>query len=323
MSYGIGDLRRWDTGGLTTASGAVATRESAAEDARRILSDGREALDEGWDGRAADAVLDAADAEKTHVTKLADGLHDLVDALARAQAALAPAVQTVRDRIADAEFAGLVVGDTSVAPAPGRSDIAQFTVDEHAAAIRAAIDTVVSLDEHYGREIDAVAEMLHAAIPADVDRTPIPGPDDPWPGQAVDAMTGGLDRGLPQLADEIDPATRGAHAIPNGPPVQTAEVAKGLRRLGKIAGPLGTGLTVYGGVEEYATGKSSLPEAAVETSFALGGGLAGGAAAGAAAGMWIGPLGAVVGAGIGAAVGSYLAKEGSSLAYDELVRGER
>ena len=323
MSYTIGDLRRWDTGGLTVAGTAVATRESEAEDARRILSDGREALDEGWDGVAAEAVLDAAELEKRHATRLADGLQDLTDALARAEAALGPAVRTVRDRISDAEAAGLIVGDTSVAPVPGRTDIEQALVDEHAAAIRGAIDTVVSLDEHYGGEIDAVAERLHAAIPTEVDRSPIPRPDDPWPGAGVDATTAAMNKGLPLHADDMDPETRGRHRLHAVPDDLGRSAAPGLRGLGRLAGPLGTGLTVYGGVKDFAEGKTTAPEAAVETGGALGGGAAGGAAAGMAAGLVFGPIGVMIGAGVGAAVGSYLGKELADTGYDAVVRGGR
>lgn len=322
MGYAIGELRRWDTGGLGAAGTAVAAREAEAEDARRILSDGREAMGEGWDGLAAEAVLDAAEAEKSHVTKLADGLHDLADALARAEAALGPAVQTVRNRIADAEAAGLVVGDASVAPAPGRTDIEQHTVDGHAAAIRAAIDTVISLDEHYGREIDTIAEKLHSAIPAEVDRAPIPGPDDPWPGRAVDAVTGALQLGLTHKASEVDPATRGAHALIHATDDAASSAARGMSAMAKVAGPLGNVMTVVGGVMDYAEGKTTEGEAALETGGALGGGMAGGALAGAAAGSFFGPLGTALGAGIGAAVGSELGKKAGSEIYDRWFDGD-
>lgn len=144
----------------------------------------------GWDGLAVDAVLGAAEGEKVHTAKLADGLDDLAAALANSEAALGPAVQVVNDCIADAEAAGLVVGEDSVGPPPSRRDIEQTTVDEHAQAISRAIDTVASLDRHYGREIDAIAARLHGAIPPAVDRGVIPAPNDPWPGRAADAMTG-------------------------------------------------------------------------------------------------------------------------------------
>lgn len=318
MSYSIGELRRWDTGGLGTASSAVAAREATAEDARRTLSDGREALADGWEGVAADAVLDAADAEKTHVTKLADGLHDLADAVARAGAALAPAVQAVRDRIAEAEATGLLVGYTAVAPAPGRTDIEQATVDEHAHAIRSAIDTVASLDEHYGREIDAVASMLHAAIPAEVDRSPIPGADDPWPGRAVDAATGGFKESVEREARDLDPDRRGRHARISIPDDQARAVASDLGRFGRFAGGVGTVTTVVGGVNEYASGESSAGRAAAGVAGALGGGAAGGALAGAAAGSIFGPVGTFIGAGVGAAIGSELGHDLVQAGFDAL-----
>ena len=175
---------------MAGAGGEVGRQHSVAQGIRRDLVDGAVELDDGWDGEAADAVLDTVEREKSHVSTLADGLEDLADALRNSHAALGPAVQTVRDRIADAEAAGLQVGESSVRPLSGRDDIDQSTVDEHAEAISSAVDTVRSLDEHYGREIDQIAARLHAAIPLEVDRSPIPGPDDPWPGRGVDAITG-------------------------------------------------------------------------------------------------------------------------------------
>lgn len=322
MGYTIGRVRRWDAGGVTTASSAVADRRAIAEDARTILSDGREALDEGWDGIAANAVLDAAEAEKAHVTKLANGLEDLVEALDRAAAALGPAVQSVRDRITDAESAGLVVGEDSVGPAPGRDDITQDIVDGHVEALGMALETVRSLDEHYGRELDAVAELLHQAIPPVVDRAPIPGPDDPWPGIAVTAATGSMTDGFPRLAHELDPRTRGRHVLNPAPDDFGRSAAGGLRGLGRLAGPLGAGLTIYDGVEGYAKGETTAVEASAETIGALGGGLAGGMATGAAMGMVLGPGGAILGAGIGAAVGSYLGQRAADVAYDQVFRTE-
>ncbi|WP_314037044.1 WXG100 family type VII secretion target [Dietzia sp. CH92] len=90
MSYSVGDVRRWEVAALTGAADAVTSRVGEAAEARRGLVSGGEALDEGWDGRAADAVLGAVESEKAHVTRLADGLEDLADALARAHAALGP-----------------------------------------------------------------------------------------------------------------------------------------------------------------------------------------------------------------------------------------
>ncbi|MFL0580568.1 hypothetical protein [Dietzia sp. 179-F 9C3 NHS] len=316
MSYAIGELRRWDAGGVGVAGSAVVTRAGDAEDARRILSGGREALADGWEGVAAEAVLDAADTEKVHVTTLAEGLHDLAEALGRAGAALAPAVQAVRDRIAEAEAAGLLVGDTSVAPAPGHTDIEQDTVDHHADAIRGAIDTVASLDEHYGREIDTIAQMLHAAVPAEVDRTPIPGPDAPWRGRAVDAVTAAMSVGLPYRADDIDPRTRGRHAAITIPDDVGRAAGTGMRAIGRAAGPLGVGLTVYGGIDDYASGRSTASQAAWETSGSVVGGMAGGAGAGAVAGSFLGPAGVIIGAGIGAVVGSWLGKQGGTAIHD-------
>lgn len=72
MTYSVGQVRNWELGALIEAGDAVAGRASVAQDARSILSDGGEVLDEGWDGLAADAVLDAVEFEKAHVTKLAD-----------------------------------------------------------------------------------------------------------------------------------------------------------------------------------------------------------------------------------------------------------
>lgn len=322
MSYTVGDIRRWDVSALSGAGGLLSQRGTTVEDVRRNLSDGAATLDEGWDGHAANAVLDAVEGEKRHVTHLADGLVDLADALTRAQAALGPAVQSVRDRIADAEAAGLVVTDVAVEQPAGGSDRTasaadQSVVDQHAEAISSAIETVRSLDEHYGREIDGIASQLHSAIPPEVDRSPIPGPDDPWPSRAVDAMTGAMSQGNPALAHELDPETRGRHKLNPVPDDFGRDAAKGLRLLGKAAGPLGYGLTLYDGAKAHAEGETSTVEAIAETTGALVGGAAGGAATGAAFGTVFGPVGTLIGAGVGAAVGSYLGQKAADKAYEE------
>ena len=320
MSYSVGDVRRWDTTALITAGEELADRRAVAEDARRALADGAEALDEGWDGLAADAVLGAVEGEKGNVTRLADGLEDLVDTVQRAHEALGPAVQSVLDRIADAETAGLVVTDVAVEPAAGgRSPEAvtdQATGALHAEAISSAIETVRSLDEHFGREIDEIASRLHNAIPPKVDRSPIPGPDDPWPGRGVDAMTGAMGQSYPALAGELDPETRGKHKLNPAPDDFGRNAAKGLRVLGKAAGPLGTGLTLFDGMKAHAEGKTSTGEAIVETTGAVVGGAAGGAVAGAVAGTFFGPVGTLLGAGIGAVVGTYLGQKAGDEAHE-------
>ncbi|MFN7244068.1 MAG: hypothetical protein ACK4M5_12620, partial [Dietzia cercidiphylli] len=187
---------------MTTASSAVAERMALAVEARTALAAGRSALDVGWNGVAADAVLDAAEGEKVHVTKLADGLGELADALSRAAAAVGPAVQAVRDRVDETEAAGLVVGEDSVGPAPGRDEITQEVVDGHVEALGQALATVGSLDQHYGREIDAIAGMMHRAIPTEVDRATIPGPDAVILGTAITADSGAVREGASALADE-------------------------------------------------------------------------------------------------------------------------
>lgn len=322
MSYTVGDIRRWDVSALIVAGHEVGRRGSVAEDARRNLSDGSEALDEGWDGLAANAVLEAAEGEKQCVTQLSDGLEDLAGALDSAAAALGPAVQSVKDRIAEAEAAGLVVTDVAVESGAGGVGAGegpdQALVDLHAEVISTAIETVRSLDEHYGREIDGIAARIHDAIPPEVDRSPIPGPDDPWPGRAVDAMTGAASRGYPDLADELDPETRGKHKLNPKPDDFGRSTARGLRMLGKAAGPLGSGLTLYDGVKAHADGETSTGEAITETTSALVGGAAGGAAAGAVAGTVFGPVGTLIGAGVGAAVGSYLGQKAGDTAHEKL-----
>ena len=324
MSYTVGDIRRWDVSALIVAGHEVGRRGSVAEDARRNLSDGSEALDEGWDGLAANAVLEAAEGEKQCVTQLSDGLEDLAGALDRAAAALGPAVQSVKDRIAEAEAAGLVVTDVAVESGAGGVGAGegpdQALVDLHAEVISTAIETVRSLDEHYGREIDGIAARIHDAIPPEVDRSQIPGPDDPWPGRAVDAMTGGAQAALPRSADDLDPATRGAHAKVSLPDDHARLEAGRLRTLGKFAGPLGHASTVIGGVKDFAEGKVTAEEAVIETGGALSGGVAGGAVAGAAVGSFFGPVGTFIGAGVGAAAGAELGKNAGDWVHDRFFR---
>lgn len=88
--------------------------------------------------------------------------------------------------------------------------------------------------------------------------------------------------------------------------------------LGKAAGPLGSGLTLYDGVKAHADGETSTGEAITETTSALVGGAAGGAAAGAVAGTVFGPVGTLIGAGVGAAVGSYLGQKAGDTAHEKL-----
>ena len=63
MTYSVGQVRNWEVGALIEAGDAVSGRVSVAQDAQSILSDGGEVLDEGWDGLAADVVLDAVELE--------------------------------------------------------------------------------------------------------------------------------------------------------------------------------------------------------------------------------------------------------------------
>ncbi|EYT62856.1 hypothetical protein H483_0109395 [Dietzia sp. UCD-THP] len=316
MGYTIGRVRRWDVGGVTTASSAVAERVALAVEARTALAAGRSALDVGWNGVAADAVLDAAEGEKVHVTKLADGLGELADALSRAAAAVGPAVQAVRDRVDEAEAAGLVVGEDSVGPAPGRDEITQEVVDGHVEALGQALATVGSLDQHYGREIDAIAGLMYRAIPPEVDRATIPGPDAVILGTAITAGSGAVREGASALADEHDPETRGRHKADPMPDDAGRRAAGLLRGAGRLAGPAGGGFTAYEGVTGYARGETTAAEAILETGGALGGGMAGGALAGAAAGSFFGPVGTFIGAGIGAGVGAWAGQEVGGAVHD-------
>ena len=130
-------------------------------------------------------------------------------------------------------------------------------------------------------------------------------------------MTGAMSRGYPDFADELDPATRGKHKLNPAPDDFGRSAAKGLRVIGKAAGPLGAGLTIHDGLKAHAEGKTSTGEAVVETTGALIGGAAGGAAAGAVAGTVFGPVGTLVGAGIGAAVGTYLGQRAGDAVHEE------
>lgn len=55
MSFSLDNIRFWNIGALAEASSDVTSRARIAEEVRRILSDGAEALDEGWAGRAAES----------------------------------------------------------------------------------------------------------------------------------------------------------------------------------------------------------------------------------------------------------------------------
>lgn len=327
MSYSVAEVRRWEASALGGAALAVGVSSADAVKALGTLDKGAGELDKGWDGVAAQAVIDAAEGEKRNITLLADGLEDLVEALGRAADALESAVQSVRHRIEEAEAAGVVVDGDVVRPAIASTggagagagvDTDQATVDLHAAQISGAVETVRSLDEHYGREIDRIAAELHASIPAAVDRSPIPGPDNPWPLRGVDALTGAVNRGFPNFADDLDPETRGKYLRTAVPDDIGSSRAKGLRMLGKFAGPLGAGVTVYDGYTGYRDGQTSASEAAFETMGTIGGGTVGGLAAGAAAGSFFGPVGTLIGAGVGAVVGSYFGQKAGDKVHEEI-----
>ncbi|MFN3339848.1 MAG: hypothetical protein ACK40Z_09140 [Dietzia sp.] len=318
MSYSVGAVRRWDTGGVTTATLAISERQAIAEESREALSKGRRSLAAGWEGVAADAVLFAADSEHRHASALAGHLEELPRTLEQAGHALGPAVQVVRDRISEAQARGLVVLGDYISPAPGRDDLTQDDVPGHAEAIELALDVVASLDQHYGRQIDDITTRLHEAIPPEVDRGPIPGPDDPWPGVAVDAITRAMAMGLPRRADELDPLTRGRHVLNPAPDDYGRQASAGLRFVGRLAGPLGTGLTMYDGLDRYTRGEASAAEAVTETGGALGGGVAGGALLGFSAGSFAGPYGALAGGGVGAAAGSPVGRKFAELAYESV-----
>lgn len=320
MSYSVGAVRRWDTGGVTTASLATSGRHDIAEKSREALSQGRQNLAAGWEGVAADAVLDAADAEQRHVAALAGHLDELTRTLEQARDALGPAVQVVRDRVSQAQACGLVVLEDSISPAPGRDDITEAEVNGHAEAIEQALDVVASLDQLYGGRLDEIATRLHEVIPPEVDKGPIPGPDDPWPGVAVDAITSAMSNGHPRFADELDPLTRGRHVLNPAPDDYGRRASAGFRFVGRVAGPLGTGMTLYDGLNRYARGEVGAVEATVETGGALGGGAVSGTLIGASAGSYLGPYGALVGGGIGAAAGSPLGKKFGDLAYESVTQ---
>lgn len=318
MAYSAGEVRRWNTGGLTTTSSAIAERQESADKAGHALTDGSIALAEGWEGIASETVLNAADAEKRHVTALASYLDDLNRVLKLAADALEPAVQNVRTRITEAHAAGLVVNDTTITPAPGRDDITPTEVAAHADAISSALDTAASLDQHYGARIDQIAGLLQGAIPPEVNRDPIPGPDESWPGVGVgiDALTGAMNLGLQNFADSVDPLTRRRHllnSVPHG-----REVSTGLRWVSKLAGPLGSVATIYDGVNRYARGEARAGEAVTETGGALLGGSAGMAGTGLLAGSYLGPHAAILGAAAGAAAGSPLGRTLAELAYESV-----
>jgi len=321
VTYSAPEIRRWGVAAVGDAAGAVDTRAAAAGAARDGLTDGTASLVDGWSGVAADAVSEAADRERSQVAGLHDDLAALAETLRRAEDALAPAVAALRECLTEAENSGLVVegtgdGGALVRPMPWRQDVDDSVVNGHAEAIGAAVATVRSLDHHYGREIDGIAALLYRSIPPEVDRSPIPGPDDPGPGRAVDAVTGAMRFGFGGLADDLDPETRGKHML-NPVPDDFGRVAStGLRGLGRFAGPLGSGLTVYDGVESYSRGEATAGEAVAGTGGALAGGLRGGFAAGALLGSSVGPLGTIIGAGIGAALGSFLGQKMFGAAYD-------
>ena len=134
-------------------------------------------------------------------------------------------------------------------------------------------------------------------------------------------MTAAASKGYPDFADELDPDTRGKHKLNPAPDDFGRAASTGLRGLGRLAGPLGGGLTVYDGMKTHAEGKTTSLEAFLETGGALGGGMVGGAAAGAAAGTLFGPVGTFIGAGIGAAVGTYLGQKAGNAVHEEFFDG--
>lgn len=208
-----------------------------------------------------------------------------------------------------------VFGDI-LAPSPSHIGIDQAVVDFHTGAIRGAIDTVVSLDEHYGREIDVVATRIHDAIPDEPDRSPIPEPDRTWPATFVDAITGGLDAGARQRGEELDPRTRGRHVLETFSVEFMRTAGPLLRGLANGASGVGIAVTALGGYKDYRDGKTTDGESFAQTGGAIAGGAAGGFALGGLAGGSLGPLGSLVFGAVGAAAGTPAGKALGDAAHD-------
>lgn len=169
MRPSVEQAQQWKPRDLEARAEYARTLDDAAFDGRRILSDGREALIESWEGVAADAAGDHADREMRAAGRVAGAFEDLAEVLSGAHRAIDGALQVVLRAIEKATTNGCAVSDEGVAPmGPFADDDARAVAMEKAAGfaddINAALDTLGAIDDEQAAAIRDVVARLRDAV---------------------------------------------------------------------------------------------------------------------------------------------------------------
>ena len=167
----VAQARAWDPSVLRTRGDAARAAGARVGTLAEGLLHGREGLECGWTGRAADAAVTHADTEWRCATAAAEDLRLLGDALATAADVVDGALQSVLRAIGAAEAEGLDVDDSGVHTRPGASDpdgSLAAAAERHAAAIGAALDTLGAVDDEQAAAVRREIESLRAGVPAGI-----------------------------------------------------------------------------------------------------------------------------------------------------------
>lgn len=163
MIPSITNVRNWTPAVLHDRALAVDGLTCVLGGARDEYATTASTLWQSWVGRAAEAAEDHLDREHRHFRAIAEELIAVSDQLRRADTALTFAVLSARNAIANAERNGFTVDDSGITAGPDTG--APETAIEHVEAIRAAMQTVGELDDHYARALTEIVTNLLEIIP--------------------------------------------------------------------------------------------------------------------------------------------------------------
>lgn len=176
MSTSVYDLREWQPDQLDARAAAARTAADATMDARRILSDGKEALVDSWRGIAGDAAHAAVEAEVGATGAVVTAIDRLGDAITAAANGLEGPVAMLNGAIKAANIDGvwvnadgsMQVGKPTFGLAPvGLRVASQDDLDFHAAKIAEAVTAIRDADAAGARAIrNAVDDLAAHATPA-------------------------------------------------------------------------------------------------------------------------------------------------------------
>lgn len=165
MRPSVEQAKQWKPSHLEVRADYARTLAAAALDGRSILSEGRETLIGSWQGAAADAAGDHADAEMRAAAVVADAFEELAETLSGANRAIDGALQVVLNAINNVGD-DFEVTDTHVIPKAGATDpaVAEAEAAAHAEAINAALDTLGAIDDEQAGAIRGALARLGDAI---------------------------------------------------------------------------------------------------------------------------------------------------------------